>query len=452
MYRIIRAVLLVLLSSSLTLSLTSCGDQHNGKDEMNVNGVRIPMLVARKNAADTLGEYHSIRETYNNAVAKLKADTGDVQAYLNLATAYIMEGRITGNSSYYSNASIKVLDKALNGEVVTQDQRFQALSLKSTVLLNMHQFQQALDVAKEGMAINSFNAGLYGALVDANVELGHYDEAVKACDQMLGIRPDLRSYSRASYLRQIYGDNRGAIDAMKMAVDAGVPGMEQTEWARVNLGDLYLNTGSLDSASYTYRTALAYRPDYPYAEMGLAKIARAQKSYDTAINYTKAAIHVLGESSFVSYLADLYELKGDAEKANKTRHDVVDLLEKSEQEQVKNAAVPHNGNRELALAYLNIRDYDKALTYAKKDYDMRPSNIDANDLMAWIYFSKGDFAGAQQYAAKTDITHMRNANLLYKNALIYAKAGSQVRADTTRKLALSISPYIDQRVINAEHQ
>ncbi len=445
------AALATTLLLCLALPFASCNNNSAEKDETVVNGVHIPSLLPRKNAADTSGEYFSIHETYNKALDKLKADTGDAQAYLNLATAYITEGRVTGNSSYYSNATMKVLDKALNGEVITKDQRFQALSLKSTVLLNMHQFKQALDAASEGMALNIYNAAIYGALVDANVELGHYDAAVKYCDQMLGIRPDLRSYSRASYLRQLYGDNRGAIDAMKMAVDAGVPGVEQTEWARVNLGDLYLNIGNADSASLIYRTSLVYRPNYPFAQMGMARVARARKNYDEAIGHTKDAIRTISESAFIAYLADLYELKGDAAQADKVRHDVVDLLEKGEKEQSKNALIPHNGNRELALAYLNIKDYDKALSFAKKDYDMRPDNIDANDLMAWISYRKGDLANAKMYAAKTDITHTRNANLLYKTAMIYAKAGDAVRADTTRKLAMSISPYIDERLLNEAH-
>ena len=53
---------------------------------------------------------------------------------------------------------------------------------------------------------------------------------------MVDIRPDIRSYSRVSYLREIYGDYPGAIEAMKMAVDAGVAGDEATEWARIQLG------------------------------------------------------------------------------------------------------------------------------------------------------------------------------------------------------------------------
>lgn len=57
--------------------------------------------------------------------------------------------------------------------------------------------------------LNPYNADIYGALVDANVELGNYKEAVAMCDKMLSIRPDLRSSSRASYIRQIFGDNNG---------------------------------------------------------------------------------------------------------------------------------------------------------------------------------------------------------------------------------------------------
>lgn len=417
-----------------------------------VNGVAIPNLMPRENASDTTGEYTTIHETYNKAILQLKADTGDVKAYLNLAAAFIIEGRITGNSSYYSNAAMKVLNKALDGEVLTPDQRFEALSLKSTVLLNMHQFKMALDAANEGVALNAYNAAIYGALVDANVELGHYDAAVKACDQMLAIRPDLRSYSRASYMRQIYGDNRGSIDAMKMAVEAGIPGVEQTEWARVNLGDLYLNIGNADSASLLYRTSLVYRPNYPFAQMGMARVARARNNYDEAIKYTKDAIKTLSEAAFVSYLGELYELKGNTAGADKVHHDVVALLEKSEEEQANNNLVPHNGNRELAMAYLNTKNYDKALNYAKKDYDMRPENIDANELMAWISYQKGDFKNASMYAAKTDVTHTRNAFMLFKNALIYAKAGETLRADTTKKLAMSISPFIDQRALNTARQ
>ncbi len=43
-------------------------------------------------------------------------------------------------------------------------------------------------------------------------------------NRMVSIRPDIRSYSRISYLREIHGDIPGAIEAMELAVEAGAPG------------------------------------------------------------------------------------------------------------------------------------------------------------------------------------------------------------------------------------
>lgn len=181
-----------------------------------------------------------------------------------------------------------------------------------------------------------------------------------------------------------------------MAVESGVPGMESTEWARVTWGDLYLNTGKLDTAKMIYESSLTYRPGYPYAEMGLARVAAAHQNYDEAINHSRNAIRTLSEVSFVSYLGDMYLLKGDENKAMDTYREVVRLLEDGERE-MQNTAIKHNGHRELALAYLNIKNYEKALEHATADYNMRPQIIDANELMAWVLYKKGSFAAAGRH-------------------------------------------------------
>ncbi len=407
----------------------------------------IPNILPADTSSGTRNEQFTIRTTFDKSVEKLKGNADNPQPFIDLASAFILEGRISGNGAYYSNAALKVLNEVLNSETATEDQRFQALSLKSAVLLNMHQFKAALDVANEGVAIAQYNAGIWGALVDANVELGHYEEAVKDCDRMLSLRPDLRSYSRASYLRQIYGDNRGAIDAMRMAVQSGVPSLESTEWARVQLGDLYLAIGNADSARLIYRYSLVYRPGYPYAEMGMARADRAQKNYDGAIEHARTAIKALSESSFIAYLADLYELKGDGKKAAEVRSDVKRLLTEAAGNEPKDALVKHNGNRELANAYLATKEYDKALQYAQEDYNMRPDNIDANELMGWISYLKGDLQAAKGYAEKTLVTHTKNATTLFKDGLIFSAAGDASRGDSMKREALMIMPYIDPRLI-----
>jgi len=408
---------------------------------------QLPALLETQKSMGTAEEKAMISSTYNKAIEALKKNPDDLQQYINLASVYISEGRLTGNNNYYSNAAMLVLNKVTGSNTGNKDIVFQALSLKSAVLLNMHQFKAAMEAAQQGVGLNSYNSGIFGALVDANVELGNYDDAVKDCDKMISIRPDLRSYSRASYLRQIYGQNAGAIDAMKMAVAAGMPGSENTEWARTHLGDLYLNTGNIDSAYILYKSSLVFLPKYPYALIGLARVEEAKKNYDAAIAYTDTAIQVVSEAAFVSFLGDLYELKGDVAKAKEVRNDVVDLLEQGQKDESSDALVKHNVSREMAMAYMNAGNLDKALQYAQTDINMRPENIDANDLIAWVYYLKGDFANAKIHADKMLATKTQNANTLYKAGLIYAAAGDTGKGNALMQNAVAINQYIDQRII-----
>ncbi len=439
---------LLLIVFSLTFYISSC-DSSQKQTTTVEDGIQVPSLLDRETKLGPETEYQHIQNTYQKAISTLKKNPNDLKPYLDLASVYIMEGRITGNTSYYNNAAIEVLEKIEQSKSADKSLKFQALDYQSVVMLNMHQFKDALAVAKKAVAMYDYHAGIYGALVDANVELGNYSEAVKMCDKMLTIRPDLRSYSRASYLRQINGDNQGAIKAMNMAVEAGYPGMEDTEWARVNLGDLLLQTGEVDKAEQVFKIALENRPGYPYANIGLAKVEKARSNYKAAIAHTESAIRTMGETAFIDLLADLYELEGDKAKAKEIRDDIVTLLEEAREEEPENAKIKHNGSRELAMAYMKNNELDKALEYATTDLKMRADNIDANELVAWIYYLKGDYAEAKNHADKMLSTNVKNANTLYKASMIYQKAGDSAKASRLMTQAKQISPFIDGLLADA---
>ena len=150
--------------------------------------------------------------------------------------------------------------------------------------MSQHHFADGLAVAHKAQQVNPYNAYVYGLLVDGNVEMGNYDTAVSYADRMVSVRPDLTSYSRVSYLREIFGDYNGAIKAMQMAVEAGGAGDEHTEWSRYQLANLYQKTGNYNKADTLYQLSLTVRPDYAYALAGLAQIEVAQKDYTKAIN------------------------------------------------------------------------------------------------------------------------------------------------------------------------
>lgn len=176
--------------------------------------------------------------------------------------------------------------------------------------MSQHQFSEARELAEKARQLNPNNAYVYGVLVDANVELGNYEEAVAMSDKMQQLKPLLESYSRASYLREIYGQYPSSIEAMKLAVVAGLPGSEPQCWSKNILGQLYETTGQLANAEQQYKEILAMRPSYAFALGGLARVHKARKEYDKALVMLEKASAIMPEFSFHEEMAEIYDLQG----------------------------------------------------------------------------------------------------------------------------------------------
>jgi tetratricopeptide (TPR) repeat protein len=435
---------LFLLLGTTILSVSCNNSAENQETAAMQDQSGIPALLERKGELAKAMEWKKTKAKVEELKAKIAQNPGDVKARLQVAVIYMAEARVT-NNSYYHQATIKILN-----DVLTIDpNNFEAYTYKASVAMSLHQFAQAKELAEKARSINPDNAYVCGVLVDANVELGNYAEAVAMSDKMQMLKPSLESYSRASYLREIFGNYDGAKTAMQLAVQAGGPGSESAEWARVTLADLYLNTGKLDSAEMLYQTSLEMRPDFTNAEIGLAKVEKARKNYDAAIAHTENAIRTISEAAYVSMLGELYELKGNKAKADEIKADVIRLLEERENEPNDNILMPHNANRELANAYMSNNQLDKALRYAMNDLKLRPTNIDANELVGWIYYLQGNYAQAVPFADVMLSTNTQNANTLYKAGMIYERAGETGKGIALAQKAKTINPYIDQRILLA---
>src|SRR6476659_4887840 len=183
-------------------------------------------LKNRKGSSAQSLEWRNTLKMATNLSNKIRMNPRDNKSLLAMTSLFIQEARITGDHVYYDMAAMKYANEVLKND----PNNFEALLYKSLLFLSQHHFAEGLATATTAQKINPYNAFVYGILVDANVELGNYELAVENSDRMVSIRPDIRSYSRISYLREIHGDYPGAIEAMKMAVQAGVPGDESTEW------------------------------------------------------------------------------------------------------------------------------------------------------------------------------------------------------------------------------
>lgn len=381
-------------------------------------------LLQRNGSLAQMPEWEVNKLNATKLLNAINANPKDLKSQISLANLFIMEARTTGNYTYYDKAAMKNIDNVLKIDA----QNFEALTLKSLLYLSQHHFADGLAMATKAQNINPYNAFVYGILVDGNVEMGNYDSAVANAEKMMSIRPDLRSYARASYLREIYGDYPGAIEAMKLAVDAGVAGEESTEWCRVQLGHLYENSGDNKNAEMNYTIALDNRKNYAYALAGLARIALSNKNYDKAINYYKQADSLVNDFSFKEELVDVYQLTGQKDKAAAISKTVIDEMNKNASSAASDENIGHYADRELAYAYLKINEVDKALDHALAEYNRRPKNIDANETLAWVYYQKGAYAKAIPYMKVALKTNSKNPVLLCRAGLIYEKTGDKVKA------------------------
>ena len=399
---------------------------------------RIPPLKERHGDLALGGEWVNTKNAIQGLLAELRRNPADHKSQLLLAQAYLQEGRVTGDHPYYDAAALLLLEKVLAAE----PENLEALCSKASLCLTQHHFSQGLVVAEQAVAVNPRNAFVYGLLCDAHVELGHYDEAVKMADKMNQVRPDLRSYARVSYLREIYGDVPGAVQAMGLATKAGYVGLEQTEWSRVQLGHLYENRGDLSQAEQEYQKALIVRPYYAYALAGLGRVAAARRDYAAAIKHLEQARATVKDYAFADELADFYRLNKQPEAARKMAAEAIAQLSAAANEADANEQLGHYADRELAYAYLKTGELDLALKHAKIEYERRPDNIDVNETLAWVHYKRGEYAQAQQYMQVARRTHSQNPVLLCRAGLIATKAGQPAEGQTLITQALSLNPYL----------
>ncbi len=409
----------LLLIAFFIACTTACTNNQNanGKDGKakftSQEALTIPTLLDRNEAIRNGKEWDNVQNIYGNSKKALLQNPNDWDARLKLAELFIQEARVTGEHPHYYPAALFILEPAIeqlsavaNPNAKEKDFLFRALSYKASVQLSLHDFSNALLTAQKAVAINPYNAQIYGALVDAHVELGQYQQAVEMADKMVGIRPDLRSYSRVSYLREIHGDVRGAIEALDMAIKAGLPGQESTAWARLTLGNLYKTYGDWDKAAIQYQMILQERTDYPFALAAMGAIAMHKKDYPTAMAQFQKAASIIPEVSFYEQMAQLY-------KETKNQAALDTLLPKIMAMMQEDMDKGHDMSLELAAFYTDLMPNPaKALEYAQAEYARRPDNIDVNRRLAMIYSAMGDKTKAKEHYTKACATGSKHPELV----------------------------------------
>ncbi|GAB4000850.1 hypothetical protein GCM10028807_55100 [Spirosoma daeguense] len=391
--------------------------------------LEIPPLYERRGELASATEWQHTKEKVAELNEKIRKEPNDVKPRLQLVIIYLSEARITGEHPYYYPAILTMLD----GVLAIDPKNFEATTFKASVKMSQHQFAEARELAEKARQINPNNAYVYGVLVDANVELGNYEEAVAMSDKMQALKPSLEAYSRASYLREIYGNYPGSISAMQLAVQAGLPGSEPQCWSKNILGHLYETTGQLAKAEAQYKDILTLRPSYAFALGGQARVYKARKEYDKALATLDKAAKIMPEFSFHEEMAEIYALRGDNEKAKKTFAEVAKMLD-------EDAQSGHAVDLERCKLYTKSGQLDSAAIYGQKEYQKRPKNIDVNHALAWVYYKQQDYKKAGQHMQVALRTGSKDPELLQQAGAIELALGNQQQSSKLVAAARKTNP------------
>jgi len=396
-------VIVIALFSVVSYVGSGCYNANaNSNDYLAQENKTIPKLLVRNSKIQNGNEWDQVQNYYAEQLNAIEADENNNEAKLNLAMLFVKEARVTGEHGHYYPAALALSKNILKNNDLNPDLKFRALMTKAGIILSLHEFAEAKEIGLQALQLNPKNAQIYGILVDCYIELGEYDNAIKMADKMINIKPDIRSYSRVSYLREIYGDIAGSMKAMKLAIEAGFPGTEETAWAMQKLAELYQLYEQPTQAKQIYENILQTRKDYPFALYGLASIELEHGSLEVSKRINNKAIEIIPEVSFYIQLAEIYKAEGWMGELEKTTKQIMEML-------ADDVAHGHNMNLEYAKVYLELLENpDAALNYAEIEYQKRPDNIDVNRLMALIYKSKSEISKSKEYkfkALKTGSVH-----------------------------------------------
>ncbi|MGB5952365.1 MAG: tetratricopeptide repeat protein [Ornithinimicrobium sp.] len=360
--------------------------------------------------------------------ADLEESPDDGLAWAELGAAYVEQARVSADPSYYPKAE-GALETSLEVQPEGNDE---ALTAQGALANARHDFADAADYAEQAQQVNVANSTSWGVRADALIQLGDYDGATDAVQQMLDLRPGLASYSRASYDLELNGEPQRAREAMELALE-GAYSPADVAFCRYYLGQLSFNSGDLEGAQKQFERGLAAVLDDPTLLAGQARVyaalgdeEQARAVYDRVVA-ARPLPDYLVEYGF--YLQSL----GDTDAADEQ----FDTFEAVQQ------IFESNGVQDdLTSAYVaaDRGQAELALRHAEAEWDAR-QNIDSADAMAWALHGVGREDEALEFADKANRLDGDNAMFLYHRGMIQQALGDDDQAIADLEAALDTNPH-----------
>ncbi len=366
-----------------------------------------------------------------------RARPGDSSLLVQLGFAYQLRWRETADAGFLPRSEV-ALRRALRG---TPDDPYAVLGLGSLALIQ-HEFREALVYGRRAERLLQGSARPYGVIGDALVELGRYDEAFAAFEKMVSLRPNLASYARIAYARELTGDRVGAIGAMQLALDAAAGQPEPAAFAHLELAKLELGLARLSAARRHALAALRVLPGYPSGRLELARIEAAAGRLDVALALARRASEAVPTAQAVSFLAELLDRKGRMAEARRQRSTVaiIDRLLEANGVRVDLESAVYRADNRIRPA--------ETVHLARRARADRPS-IYGDDALAWALARAGRCQKALPVAKRALRLGTQDALLYFHLGYAEACAGNRAEMRASYRRALEINPAFSVRWASA---
>jgi tetratricopeptide (TPR) repeat protein len=360
--------------------------------------------------------------------AQVRAQPRNATLLTRLGYAYQLRWRVTSDASYLPRAE-SVLRRAVRVEADDAD----ALLGLGLVAASRHRFREALSYGRRAQPLLPGSARPYGVIGDSLLELGRYEQAFATFDRMVSLRPNLGSYSRVAYARELTGDRAGAISAMTLALDTAAGQPEATAWARVEIAKLHLSGGRLELARRHLSAALRASPGYPRARVELAHIDAAQARLVRALAQAQRAAEAAPTGDSLGVYAELLDRAGRPALAREQRA-LIDALDRD---------LRAGGVRidlDLARYRANNRIRPRATVELARRARARTPSVVADDVLSWALARAGRCDEALPFARRALRLGTEDALLYFHRGYAEGCAGNRAAMRAWYAKALALSP------------
>jgi tetratricopeptide (TPR) repeat protein len=291
----------------------------------------------------------------------------------------------------------------------------EALLLRGHALHSQHRFGEAASLARRLVSVRGLAAD-HGLLGDILVDIGRVEEAERAYQAMLDLKPDPQGYARAAHLRWLKGDGEGAIEIMQMAASGASPrDTASAAWMHAQLARYLWQSGAMLEAQHATEAALTFRTNYPPALLlrGRRLLNDGQPEQALAPLQQAARLNPLPEYQWA--LAEALRAAHQESEASAVEEEILTNGPRSDARTCALFFATHQDHMELAVRLARLELAERA-------------DVFSHDALAWALAVSGQLTEAQTHMQQALALGTQDARLWLHAGVIAARIGKPTEA------------------------